>query len=37
MKIGRQISLRDVQAMIERDRNHPSIIVWGVRINESVG
>ncbi|MEO0562259.1 MAG: glycoside hydrolase family 2 TIM barrel-domain containing protein, partial [Chloroflexota bacterium] len=29
------LSLRDVQAMIERDRNHPSIIVWGVRINES--
>ncbi|MCA9891081.1 MAG: glycoside hydrolase family 2 protein, partial [Anaerolineae bacterium] len=27
--------LRDVQAMIERDRNHPSIILWGVRINES--
>lgn len=29
------ISLRDVQAMIERDCNHPSIILWGVRINES--
>jgi beta-galactosidase len=29
------LALRDVQAMIERDRNHPSIIVWGVRINES--
>jgi len=27
--------LRDVQAMIERDRNHPSIILWGVRVNES--
>lgn len=30
------ISIRDVQAMIERDRNHPSIVIWGVRINESL-
>lgn len=30
------ISIRDVQAMIERDWNHPSIILWGVRINESM-
>ncbi len=30
------ISLRDVEAMITRDRNHPSIIMWGVRINESL-
>jgi beta-galactosidase len=30
------ISLRDVQTMIERDRNRPSIILWGVRINESL-
>lgn len=27
--------LKDLQSMIERDRNHPSIILWGVRINES--
>lgn len=30
-----EISYRDVKAMIERDWNHPSIVVWGVRINES--
>jgi beta-galactosidase len=27
--------LRDVEAMITRDRHHPSIILWGVRVNES--
>jgi beta-galactosidase len=30
-----QGSLDNVKAMIERDWNHPSIILWGVRINES--
>ena len=29
------ISLDNVRRMIERDWNHPSIILWGVRINES--
>ena len=29
------LSLDNVQRMILRDRNHPSIILWGVRINES--
>jgi len=27
--------LQDLRAMLERDRHHPSIILWGVRINES--
>ncbi|MGI6742012.1 MAG: glycoside hydrolase family 2 protein [Brevefilum sp.] len=29
------ISLNNMKSMIMRDRNHPSIILWGVRINES--
>ena len=28
-------ALMDVNDMIMRDRNHPSIMLWGVRINES--
>lgn len=31
----RQLCLENVKGMIERDFNHPSIILWGVRINES--
>lgn len=31
----REQVLDDVKGMIERDYNHPSIITWGVRINES--
>jgi beta-galactosidase len=31
----KELVLRDVKAMIRRDRNHPSIIIWGVRVNES--
>ncbi|MBI5958510.1 MAG: glycoside hydrolase family 2 protein, partial [Chloroflexi bacterium] len=30
-----ELVLQDLQAMLIRDRNHPSIILWGVRINES--
>ncbi len=31
----KQVSIDNVKRMIERDWNHPSIILWGVRINES--
>jgi len=31
----KQISIDNVRRMIRRDWNHPSIILWGVRINES--
>ncbi len=29
------LAIRDVESMIRRDRNHPAVIIWGVRINES--
>lgn len=34
-KAWQDLSVRDVESMIKRDWNHPSIILWGVRINES--
>jgi beta-galactosidase len=33
--VWKQESISNVRRMIERDWNHPSIILWGVRINES--
>ena len=31
----RELSVGYVESMIRRDWNHPSIIIWGVRVNES--
>ena len=32
----KDVSVDNVRRMIERDWNHPAIILWGVRINESL-
>jgi beta-galactosidase len=29
------VAVQDVKSMIRRDRNRPSVVIWGVRINES--
>jgi beta-galactosidase len=34
-KAWQDASVENVRAMITRDWNHPSIVIWGVRINES--
>lgn len=34
-EVFKENSKVNLQKMIKRDRNHPSIILWGVRINES--
>ncbi|MEZ2346726.1 glycoside hydrolase family 2 TIM barrel-domain containing protein [Terriglobus sp. RCC_193] len=31
----KEVAVQNVEEMIRRDRHHPSIIVWGTRINES--
>lgn len=31
----KKLVVRDVEDMVLRDRNHPSVIIWGVRVNES--
>lgn len=31
----KEVAVRNVEEMVKRDWNHPSIVLWGVRINES--
>ncbi|MCH4885966.1 glycoside hydrolase family 2 protein [Acidaminobacter sp. JC074] len=35
-KAWQDVAVENVREMIERDWNHPSIILWGTRINESM-
>ncbi|HVU99791.1 MAG TPA: glycoside hydrolase family 2 TIM barrel-domain containing protein, partial [Verrucomicrobiae bacterium] len=31
----RELLVRDVKTMVVRDRNRPSVVIWGTRVNES--
>jgi len=31
----KELAVRDIHDMVLRDRNHPAIVIWGVRINEA--
>ncbi|MBS1813421.1 MAG: glycoside hydrolase family 2 protein [Acidobacteria bacterium] len=31
----KKLAVRDTEAMIRRDRNRPSVVIWGTRVNES--
>jgi len=35
-QVWQDLAVRNIDAMIRRDWNHPSIVLWGVRINESM-
>ncbi len=31
----KEVALKNVKEMVNRDKHHPSVVLWGVRINES--